>query len=273
MKRLSATLGVLLVVLGSLPANAADTNVRRLFDVAGLGQWLGQVRIGMIEAFEAAPEIDADAKPRIKALIEQFFPAEALHANAIAALEADMAPEDVVRVTEYLQTGVGRLATQMEVAAQKPGMSERVEREGTRIYRDLLDDGDERAEIYQRVAQSTRAVEFGVTFGMNMSYALISGMMGSPDLPFAMTDDQILALVNSMEPELREQVTAATFAELAFTYRDMEISDLRAYADFLETPAARSFYISQEQALRRFLLPRIQVFGHELMVLLGSRRT
>ena len=87
-----------------------------------------------------------------------------------------------------------------------------------------------------------------------------------------MTDDEVLEMVNALEPDLRAEVLASTFAELAYTYRDLSLGDLRAYAEFLETPDARKFYLSQEDALRRFMLNRIGIFGGEVMDLLSARR-
>lgn len=274
MIRAMSVLTVVLAVLVAAPVQSDPERAQKLYEAAGLESWLHLVPDSLRTSFDEAPDqmgMDPELVPRVHTMIDTYFPMEDLTKNALAGLQAGMTSAQMDEVLAFLDTPVGRRATELEVAAQKPGIGARVEAEGTRLFEEMQ--GSERAEIYHRLAEATRSIEFGVTLGMNLSYAMMSGMMGSPSLPFALTDEQILAMVNQMEPELRDNVIRGTFAELAFTYRDMELDQLRAYADFLETPAARAFYTSQEQALRRFMLPRVQAFGQELMVLIGARRT
>jgi hypothetical protein len=167
---------------------------------------------------------------------------------------------------------LGKRATELEVAAQQPGVEGLVQTEGLEILQRLTESKDERLFAYQRMVQSTNALEIGTTLAMNITYAMISGMMGSAQLPYSLTDEQILELVTQQSERIRAQGTAAILANFAYTYQEMSIDDLAAYATFLESDMAQTFYSRMGEAFENALLPRVRSFGHDLMVWMGVRK-
>ena len=131
------------IVSFSAGAARADDPARQLYDAAGLQTWLQQVPAGLADAFQNAPHIDPELKPAIRALIERHFPLADLRQNALDGLTAAMSEDQMQAVTTFLDEPLGQRATEMEVAAQQPGLADMVMHEGTRIWRDLDDRGAE----------------------------------------------------------------------------------------------------------------------------------
>ncbi len=175
-------------------------------------------------------------------------------------------------MSAYYSEGLGKQATELEIAAQRPGMEERVRTEGRKILRRLIDPKDDRLLSYRRIVRSTNALDIATSLAMNLTYAVLSGMMGSPHLPYSLTDEEILEIVNLQSEQIRARLTEAIFVNVAYTYQEMSIDDLDAYATFLDSDVARPFYSSMHKALRSALLPRARAFGHDLMVQMGVRK-
>ena len=110
-------------------------------------------------------------------------------ANALSSAQLD-------ELSAYYSEGVGKRATELEIAAQQPGVEERVEMEGREILQRLIDSDDARLLSYRRIVQSMDALETNMVLAMNMNYAVLSGMMGSRQLPYSLTDEEILEIVN-----------------------------------------------------------------------------
>ncbi len=95
--------------------------------------------------------------------------------------------------------------------------------------------------------------------------ALYVGMMlASPNQPGALDTDTIDAMVDQLLPSLVAEVEAATRALSAVIYEDMEDGELEAYAAFLETPAARSFYSAVLIAMTGVTVQATETFGAQL---------
>ena len=264
---------VLALAIFTPPAAANETGkLTQLIDLVGIGTSLDAIPSVMIQGLPTAPEIGRADRDAVGALIARHFSAPELLRDVTDGVSGSLTEAQIDELLAYYGTGVGKLATEMEIAAQQPGIAEQVMAAGTELLRQMTESGDRRLEMYRRIARSTQAVENGISLQMNMTYAVLSGMMNSPLLPYALSDEEILAIVNAQSTQVRADVAEAVFASFAYTYRDMSIDDLDSYAAFLDSPAARTFYLSTQRAIRDALLARARGFGHELMVLIGARK-
>jgi len=276
MVKLVRVLCLLLLIPASVPARADETGkLRNLLDLVGFSTYLEAIPSGLEQAFAdpSGPMADEAVREAASDLARAHFSPEAMTEEVIASLDGALTGEQLDELTAFYSDGLGKRATELEVAAQQPGMDATVEAEGLALLQALAAEKDPRLDLYRRIVASTRTVENGTTLGMNMTYAMLSGMMGSPALPYQLTDEQILGIVNQQSGQIRAQVEAAAYTQMAYTYREMSLDELGAYADFIETGTAQLFYQRVEAALRTGLLSRAQGFGHDLMVLMGVRKT
>lgn len=266
---------VLAFVSISVPAHSKDS--ARLSDfltLVGFDTFLASISSGINHAMESSPIVDVDESMRaaIGELTAIYFDPSRMKQSIVENMVDALSDAQLDELSVYYSEGLGKRATELEVASQQPGMEEIVQTEGLKILQKLTESKDERLLSYQRIVQSTNAVEIGTTLAMNISYAMISGMMGSPQLPYSLTDEQILEIVGRQSEQIRAQVTEAIFVNFAYTYREMSIDDLAAYTIFLESDKAQTFYSRVREAFQETFLPRVRAFGHDLMVRMGVRK-
>jgi hypothetical protein len=193
--------------------------------------------------------------------------------SIVASMADALTDAQLDELSAYYSEGLGKRVTELEIAAQQPGLEGLVDTEGLEILQRLIDTEDERLLSYQRLVQATGTVEVVTAMAMNIEYAFFSGMMGSAQLPYSLSDEEILEIVNGQSEQIRAETAAAIFTDTAYMYRDMSIEDLDAFAAFLETDASQAFYSNWIKAFRAALLPRARAFGHDLMVLMGVRKS
>ncbi|MEM6620664.1 MAG: hypothetical protein AAF674_00420 [Pseudomonadota bacterium] len=262
----------LLAVMLTGTAHADQERAQRLYDISGMEAVVESLPGDLSDAIQEGWVSDRGMGTEVDLLIETYFGTDKMRRMLLGALATGMTPEDMDTVIAGLETEVGLRATQLETEAAAIDYDTVVARGGA-LYRALEEDGDPRVALYQRFVTSTNSVDLSVIFGMNVAYALLSGAMGSPDLPRALSDDEILAIVNSLEPQIRAEAIRFINALTAVTYGALTLAELEEYIAFLETEPVESFYEVTVKALQFFLVQNMRDFGHELMQLTGARRT
>lgn len=266
---------VLAFVSISVPAHSEDSaKLSDFLTLVGFDTFLASIPSGINHALENSPTVDVDESMReaIGELATMHFDPSGMKQGIVEKMADALSDAQLDELSVYYSEGLGKRATELEVAAQQPGVEGLVQTEGLEILQRLTESKDERLFAYQRIVQSMNALEIGTTLAMNLTYAMISGMMGSPQLPYSLTDEQILEIVGQQSEQIRAQVTGAVFASFAYTYREMSIDDLAAYATFLESHKAQTFYSRVGEAFQNTILPRARAFGHDLMVRMGVRK-
>ncbi|MCZ6892551.1 MAG: hypothetical protein O7H40_00710 [Gammaproteobacteria bacterium] len=268
---------VLILAFVSISASAhAEDNakLRNLLSLVGFDPFLASIPSAIIHSMEKSLNSEADELKReaIGELVAMHFSPSGVKQDILDSMANTLSDAQLDELSAYYSAGVGKRATELEVATQQPGMEEVVEIEGLEILRWLIDSNDERLLAYERMVTATDALELNLTLAMNMNYAVLSGMMGSPQLPYALTDEEILEIVSRQGEQMREYMIDAIFVIFAYTYREMSIEDVDAYATFLESDVSQAHFSSMNTALQNALVPRVRAFGHELMVMMGVRQ-
>jgi hypothetical protein len=264
---------LVIMLLGAWPAASASPEAaRRLVEIAGVAAMLDSLDRSLRVP---PPEVAGDRTP----LAEHWAEAAERHlrlsdliGDLVDGVAASLPDTDAEGLAAYYSAGLGLRVTEMEKAAQA-GM-ERPERvaEGREIMARMVDDDPARVDVLKALEARFDAVESGTAMALNMSFAMVSGMVASGRLPAKMSDAELLALIQRTAPAVRASVTDQFYSAAALTYRDLPTAELRTYVDFLGTPPARAFYAAINSTLERVLEERMRAFGHEIMLLSGARK-
>jgi len=171
----------------------------------------------------------------------------------------------------FYASDLGREITAMEVAAQRPGSALVVKTEGTEILSGLIANEDPRLEQLTRLIEALEAVETGLAMAANLNHAVLTGMAASGQLPYALDDAQIAAMVDGQRGMMRGAIQEQLFVSLAYTYQMLSDADLDTYIDFLEDDAGRDFYALILLATEEIISVRAKKFGHRLMDLQATQ--
>ena len=262
------------VIVGPAHADSA-AKLREALDITEVRKSMESYPEDLSASLTEVPDADLGDVRRedLEALAERHFNGDALTEDIFQRMLGKVADAHLDEVIAFYRSDVGQRMVRLEVASAAPGEAERIQMEGPELYRRAAEDDPDRVEFYDRIAESIGLEDLMTAMTMNMSYAMISGMAGSAALPQALTDEQIIAIVNAQADQMREYVRDFVRGMFAYTYRDASKRDLAAYAEYAETEAGRAFNEAMVAAIQGALVDRMRAFGHELMVLRGVRRS
>ena len=271
---ISALAALLAVHAGPAHADSA-AKLREALQVTEVRKSMDSYPEDLSSSLAEVPDADlGDIRRKdLDALAERHFNGDALTEDIFNRMLGKVSEAHLDEVIAFYRSDVGQRMVRLEVASAAPGEAKRIQTEGPELYQRAAENDPERVEFYDRIAESIRLEDLMTAMTMNMSYAMISGMAGSDALPQALTDEQIIAIVNAQSGEMREYVRAFVHGMFAYTYRDASKEDLAAYAGYAETEAGRAFNGAMVAAIQGALVDRMRAFGHELMVLRGVRRS
>lgn len=179
----------------------------------------------------------------------------------VRALEVRHSIEDFAAAAAFFDSPLGRRVTQAENAAQKDPDDERVAREGAEILNRLIAEDPARMALYQRMVDDSGLIDTALASTMSMNLAMVNGMQASGLMPFTMSQDEIVAMLNAQRDAIAAELQRAVYLQAAFTYVDISDLDMNAYADFLTGEVGLSFYAALNVAISAVLGDRAHDFG------------
>jgi|GEM_PF-2871165 len=199
----------------------------------------------------------------------ETFPPEKMLSEIVAAIDGTIDAAHIAEATSFLTSDLGRRVTQLEMEAQKPGQSGRVDQEGAALLAALIASDDDRLEAYTRMIEALGAIDAGVASAMNLNYAIYAGMSQSGLLPYHLSEAELLELVASQRDMMRADIQDQMYMTFAFTYRDLSDQDLAQYMAFLTSKSGRAVYSAINLATDDVMGRRAHLFGARLMQLQG----
>jgi hypothetical protein len=271
MRRLLAL--TVLALLQTAPAAAADlAAVRALLETAGVPEYLASIERDFREpppaVGEPTPEFRADWQEAARAHVRLTEAFDEIAARVAAALP----DADVAEMERFFGSALGRRITALEVAAQaEPDRPESIA-EGARLVAAMAAEDPERARAFADIERALGLIDGAVAAALNLNFAMVAGMVASGLMPAAPSDAEILELLQQDGDAARAEIGRRVLSRAAWTYRELPTAELRLYADFLGTPAARALYGAMEAAQLDVLSRQMRAFGNALMLLSGARR-
>lgn len=197
----------------------------------------------------------------------ETFPANQMMDEIVSAMDGTLDSDHVVEATEFLSSELGVLVTNMEIEAQRPDESDRVDAQGETILAELIEKKAPRLDAYTDMIDALGAIDNEVAAAMNLNYAIYAGMSQSGKLPYQLSEAEILELVVSQQDMLRAHIRDKIYTMFAYTYRDLSDDQLSDYIGFLTSKAGTAVYGAIHVATEGVLSTRAQRFGNRLMEL------
>ena len=236
-------LGLLLAQGAAMAAIAPDV-AQDLMQKSGLWGQLeslgAQVRGGMSGALPSSGDLDVEAtRTRMLACADTAYSADALRATAVDAVAGALQPTDVSAVTGWYDGPLGRKIAAMEEAstAQTLDPQERLRRGNAALEKASV----ARKASLQAILAETRSVDIMADTVIEMAIAVRTGMASTdPSMtPGALGD--MKAELSGKRPQLVQRYTQLALPAYAFAYASLSDDDLKHYADYLASPAAKAY--------------------------------
>ena len=253
---MSGVAGALAIAQGAASAAVAPEVAQDLTKKSGL--WLqldslgAQVRAGMASALAKDGEPQAEgAKTRLLACADTAYGADALRATAVDAVAGALQPADVPALLAWYDGALGRKVAGVEAAsaAQVTDPAERLRR-GDQSLR--MASAARKASL-QAVIAETRSVDVMADTAIEMATVVREGLAGIDPSATASAIADIKADLSGKRPQIVARYGQMAMPAYAFAYAGLGDDELRQYADYLASPAAKAYSDGSVRGVARAL--------------------
>ena len=211
-----------------------------------------QVRTGMSAAMAKNPgKVTPEQKTRLLDCAQSAYAADGLRAPAIDAVAGTLQPSDVAPLKAWYDSPLGGKIAALEAssAAQLTDPQERLRR-GAEA---LSGASEARKASLQAILTETRSVDIMADTLIEMALAVQQGMASVDPAASGASIAELKANLSVRRPQLIQHYAQIALPAYAFTYAGADDDELGKYADYLGTPAAKSFNDGSVRGVSRAL--------------------
>jgi len=229
---------------GAAQAGVAPEAARELAGKSGLAGQLdslgAQVQGGLSAAMSRSPSgLDDARKAKLMGCAQTAYAPDLLRAPALDAVAGTLQPSDLPPLQAWFDSALGRKIAAIESSSAKetPDPQERLERGNAA----LASASEARKASLQAIIAETHSVDMMADTLIEMAVAVQQGMASvDPSTP-GPSVAEIKGNLSSRRPQLLAHYGQIAVPAYAFTYRELGDDELKAYADYLGSPAATAF--------------------------------
>ena len=238
--------------VAAVPPELAQDLVRK----SGLWQQMDslgtQVRGGLADALpkDADPAREAE-RTRLLGCADAAYGADALRATAVDAVAGALQPADASAVLAWYDGALGHKIVGVEQApsAQVADPAERLRRGGEAL--DKASDG--RKASLQAIIAETRSVDIMADTAIEMAVAVRQGLASADPSTTASAIADLRADLAARRPQVVARYGQMSLPAYAFAYADLDDDELKRYADYLASPAAKAYSEGSVRGVARAL--------------------
>lgn len=273
---LRVTLFLVAIFLSATPGFATEKEkVKALLSQVGVDAVAARLGQTLLDSLESQPGPTADFQDQVRILVARHFDGDAIFADLVDNMSAALSDDEVDALSTLYEQDIARRATALEVASETDTEKspEETQAEGARLLAEARAAGAPRPDQCKEALESLDAVDNATAVTLNVSYAMISAMIGGGAQPgVSMSEAEILALVKQQEPAIRAGAETALMNDCAYTYRSFSDADMAAYVAFLDQPPVRKLYSAMNQAFDASLTARARAFGRDMMAGMKAKK-
>jgi len=211
-----------------------------------------QVRTGLAAAMakNSGPQTEAQ-KARILDCAQAAYAADGLRTPAIDAVAGTLQPPDLAPLLSWYDSPLGRKISALEASSstQATDPQERLRRGGEA----LSGASEGRVAALQSILTETHSVDIMADTLIEMALAVQQGMASVDPAATGSSIAELKANLSSRRPQLIQHYAQIALPAYAFTYAGLGDDELKTYADYLGTPAAKSFNDGSTRGVARAL--------------------
>ena len=211
-----------------------------------------QVRTGLAAAMakNSGPQTEAQ-KARILDCAQAAYAADGLRTPAIDAVAGTLQPPDLAPLLSWYDSPLGRKISALEASSstQATDPQERLRRGGEA----LSGASEGRVVALQSILTETHSVDIMADTLIEMALAVQQGVASVDPAATGSSIAELKANLSSRRPQLIQHYAQIALPAYAFTYAGLGDDELKTYADYLGTPAAKSFNDGSTRGVARAL--------------------
>lgn len=251
--------GVMLLA-GQAAYAEGELQNRELLEKSGVVEAVNAIPDALIEGLDEVrqsnPRMDAKFFSAWKATVPLAYRPEKLIGVIDAGMQKELTDTDRRELTAFYDSDLGKRIVALEKESNRATAAIREYGKNPAAFAD-------RVALYKEIDQVSGASEFGATINLNAGIAMQIGMLAAMNAPVDIA--KLKADAEKERPTIREQVQGEMLQTFAYTYRTLPVDDVKAYLEFLKTPAARKFNASLGRLLAETMTVQANALGQMLM--------
>jgi hypothetical protein len=238
--------------LAAITPEAAQELARKSGLWTQLDSLLPQVRAGMDAGLQHNPgQASAAQRARMLDCAQSAYAGEALRSTALDAIVGTLQPQDVAPLLAWYDSPPGRKIATIEATSsqQTPDPQERLRR-GAEA---LMSASESRRASLQAIVAETHSVDLMADTLMGMALGVQQGLASIDPAASGASIAELRAGMAGRRPQLVAHFAQISVPAYAFTYLALDDGELKQYADYLGTPAAKAFSDATMRGVSRAL--------------------
>ena len=258
---LAALLMLVALVLAPAARAADRANVEAFLEVTGFDAALESIAFSAADAPRLLGREPGDFGHDWARVSREVFDVGEMQETAIGILGATLEDDLLAHAAEFYASPLGRKLVAAENASHLDADDEAKLARGATLLAEARAQDTGRVAALERMnaavdgaGQSVRAAqEIVVRFMMAASHAGV--------LPDRLDEQALRALIRGQEDEMRAEMAAAGLANAAYTYRDLTVEELKAYARALEHPRMQLVYELMSAVQYEIMASRFEILA------------
>ena len=225
------------------PANAADrARIEASLEVTGVDVALDSIALSASGAPEMLGMNTSDFGSQWSRLANEVFDTDGMRNLALEILEKTLDDESLDHAAEFYASDLGQRLVRAENASHMIEDDLVREEAGYRIVSDLVRAGSQRVTQYKRMEGVLDSTGNWVRAVQEVQFRFLMAAATAGVIELEADADELRALLDAQEGELRLSLQASGLASNAYTYQGFTDEEVEAYIEALEQPQMQRVY-------------------------------
>jgi hypothetical protein len=175
-------------------------------------------------------------------MAQQVFEVEGLHDMALEILEQTLSDDMLAHAATFYASDLGQRLVVAENTAHMIEDDTEKDAQGQAIVAELVKTGSARLTNLKRMNAAIDVSGNGARALQEIQFRFLMAAMAAGVLDLQIDADELRAILQEQEGELRLSLQASALSGAAYTYRSFSDADVAAYAEALEDPKMMQVY-------------------------------
>ncbi len=247
MKKLIQRVSLLIVLLipstvlaGTITGNITENSLDKLMVLSGLNkqvaEYHGMVWAGFEQARQQAPGIsDAELVEIRKSIEDAFQPSKILSTISIE-IKNNISESKANDLLAWYESNLGKKITKAEEDASTPVAYQEMIRDAQLLLAD-----EKRVKLVKKIDNLLNATDMTMQLQENTAIAIFTAISTAMNPGQPVNVNAFKAQLSAQEQQMRANAEQLVIVSYVYTYKDIEITSIEKYIQFLERSNTRKF--------------------------------
>ncbi|UWR90039.1 DUF2059 domain-containing protein [Phaeobacter inhibens] len=197
-------------------------------------------------------------------LSQDVFDRQEMREIALGILEETLEEDALAHAAEFYASPLGSRLVQAENASHMVEDDETKQQAGLRIISDLVAEGSDRPQLFQRMGQAIDADGTGVKAVQEIQFRFLMAASAAGVIDLQLDADGLRAFMKDQQASTQMALQAANMAANAYTYQAFSDDELKEYIVALEHPLMQRVYELLNAVTFEITANRFEVLAYRL---------